>query len=194
MARKRHLASTARGFCGFCLMTLVTTGLLRSIRIIRGRKESISSGVLPSRQRFGSRALIRGRCPRLLKVVPSRHQSARGVLVMRLPSRHQSARGVLVMRLPSRHRSACGVLVMRLPILIGHDVTHSALLPGGQYTRGWGRSLSTRRRISLWLQGSLFCTANGSYFVLWLSVCQRQTRRAGRFSQASLLAWMNITT
>ena len=107
---------------------------------------------------------IRGRCPRLLKVVPSRHQSA------------------------------CGVLVMRLPILIGHDVTHSALLPGGQYTRGWGRSLSTRRRISLWLQGSLFCTANGSYFVLWLSVCQGQTRRVGRFSQASLLAWMNLPT
>ena len=53
--------------------------------------------------------LYRGRCPRLLIVVPSRHQSARGVLVMRLPS---------------RHRSACGVLVMRLPILIGHDVAH----------------------------------------------------------------------
>ena len=67
---------------------------------------------------------IRGRCPRLLKVVPSRHQSARGVLVMRLPSRHRSAGGVLVMRLPSRHQSAGGVLVMRLPILIGHDVTH----------------------------------------------------------------------
>ena len=25
----------------------------------------------------------------------------------------------------------------------------------------------TRRRILLWLQGSLFCTANGSYFVFW---------------------------
>ena len=36
---------------------------IRLIRLIRGRKESISSGVLPSRQRFGSRALIRGRCP-----------------------------------------------------------------------------------------------------------------------------------
>ena len=42
--------------------------------------------------------------------------------------------------------------------------------------------------------GEPFCTANGSYFVLWLSVCQGQTRRVGRFSQASLLAWMNITT
>ena len=39
MAHIRHLASTARGFCGFCLMTLVTTGLIRSIRIIRGRKK-----------------------------------------------------------------------------------------------------------------------------------------------------------
>ena len=27
--------------------------------------------------------------------------------------------------------------------------------------------LSTRRRISLWLQGSLFFTAKGSYFVFW---------------------------
>ena len=58
MARKRHLASSARGFCGFCLMTLVTTGLIRSIRIIRGRKESLSSGVLPSRQRYGGVAYI----------------------------------------------------------------------------------------------------------------------------------------
>ena len=41
--------------------------------------------------------------------------------------------------------------------------------------------------------GEPFCTANGSHFALWLSVCQRQTRRMGRFSQASLLAWMNIT-
>ena len=52
MARKRHLASTARGFCGFCLMTLVTTGLIRPIRLIRGGKGSLSSGVLPSRQRL----------------------------------------------------------------------------------------------------------------------------------------------
>ena len=52
MARKRHLASNARGLFGFCLMTLVTTRLFRSIRLIRGRKGSLSSGVLPSRQRF----------------------------------------------------------------------------------------------------------------------------------------------
>ena len=41
--------------------------------------------------------------------------------------------------------------------------------------------------------GEPFCIANGSNFALWLSVCQEQTRRVGRFSQASLLAWMNIT-
>ena len=35
-------------------------------------------------------------------------------------------------------------------------VTYMVLLPGGQYARGWGRSLPTRQRISLWLQGSLF--------------------------------------
>ena len=40
MARKRHLASSARGLLCFCLMTLVTTGLIRSIRLIRGRKET----------------------------------------------------------------------------------------------------------------------------------------------------------
>ena len=40
MARKRHLASTARGLLCFCLMTLVTTGLIRSIRLIRGKEET----------------------------------------------------------------------------------------------------------------------------------------------------------
>ena len=39
---------------------------------------SLSSGVLPSRQRFSGRVLIRGRCHRLLRVVPSRHRSACG--------------------------------------------------------------------------------------------------------------------
>ena len=34
---------------------------------------------------------------------------------------------------PSRHRSACGVLVIWIPIPTGHAATHSALLPGGQY-------------------------------------------------------------
>ena len=41
MARKRHLASTARGLLCFCLMTLVTTGLTRSIRPIRVRNKPI---------------------------------------------------------------------------------------------------------------------------------------------------------
>ena len=39
---------------------------------------SLSSGVLPSRQRLGGGSYIRGRCPWLLMVVPSRHQSACG--------------------------------------------------------------------------------------------------------------------
>ena len=39
MARKRHLASIVRGFLCFCLMALMTTGLIRSIRPIRGRKK-----------------------------------------------------------------------------------------------------------------------------------------------------------
>ena len=84
MARKRHLASTARGLLCFCLMAQIEVQevqevqwvqwvQIRPIRPIRGKK---SSGVLPSRQRLGDRCLVRGRCPRLLKVVPSRHQSA----------------------------------------------------------------------------------------------------------------------
>ena len=53
MARKRHLASTARGFCGFCLMTHMST-LMRSL----------SCGVLPSRQRLrGELSLSEGVAP-----------------------------------------------------------------------------------------------------------------------------------
>ena len=40
---------------------------------------NLSSGVLPSRQHLWWAIYIRGRCPRLLIVVPSRHQSAYGV-------------------------------------------------------------------------------------------------------------------
>ena len=72
-------------------------------------------------------------------------------------------------------------------------VPHSILLPGGQYARGRERSLSTRRRISLWLQGSLFCTANGSYFVLWLSVCQWADQTDGE-GQTGKLAYMTEHT
>ena len=56
MARKRHLASSARGFLMFLSYGL--TGPIRPIRLIRGRKESLSSGVLPSRQRYGGVAYI----------------------------------------------------------------------------------------------------------------------------------------
>ena len=43
-------------------------------------KMNLSCGVLPSRQHLWYAIYIRGRCPRLLIVVPSRHQSAYGVL------------------------------------------------------------------------------------------------------------------
>ena len=78
MARKRHLASSARGLLCFCLMTLVTTGLIRSIRLIRGRKESLSSGVLPSRQHLWYAIYTEGVAPGYYLVVPSRHRSACG--------------------------------------------------------------------------------------------------------------------
>ena len=52
MARKRHLASTARGFCGLCLMAQIEVQWVQwvQIRLIRGRKRDLSCGVLPSRQ------------------------------------------------------------------------------------------------------------------------------------------------
>ena len=62
-----------------------------------------------------------------------------------------------------------------------------------QYARGQGRSLHQAKDIVV-APWEPFCTANGSHFALWLSVCQGQTRRVRRFIQASLLAWMNITT
>ena len=78
MARKRHLVSTARGLFGFCLMTLVTTGLIHSIRLIRGRNKPILRRTA-LQAAFVVCYLYRGRCPRLLRVVPSRHQSASGL-------------------------------------------------------------------------------------------------------------------
>ena len=77
MARKRHFASSARGLLCFCLMTLVTAGLIRSIRLIRGRNRPILWRTA-LQAAFVVCYLYRGRCPRLLRVVPSRHRSACG--------------------------------------------------------------------------------------------------------------------
>ena len=44
MARKRHLASTARGFYCFCLAPSIHK-LIRSIRLIRGRKSQLIQDV-----------------------------------------------------------------------------------------------------------------------------------------------------
>ena len=65
MARKRHLASTARGLLCFCLMAQIEVQWvqirpIRPIRPIRGRK---SSGVLPSRQRLGGLSISEGVAP-----------------------------------------------------------------------------------------------------------------------------------
>ena len=51
MARKRHLASTARGFCGLCLMTQIEVQKVQEvqwvqIRPIRGRIEIHRTGFL----------------------------------------------------------------------------------------------------------------------------------------------------
>ena len=54
MARKRHLASSARGFYGLCLAPSIRK-LIRSIRLIRGRIESsftADTGVFPDASPF----------------------------------------------------------------------------------------------------------------------------------------------
>ena len=56
-----------------------------------------------------------------------------------------------------------------------------------------GSEASTSQRISLWLQGSLFCTAKGSYLVLWLSVCQWADQTDGE-GQTGKLAYMTEHT
>ena len=74
MARKRHLASTARGLFGFCLMAQIgvqeVQGVqkvqirsIRLIRLIRGRKKDPSCGVLPSRQRLRGAIYTEGVAP-----------------------------------------------------------------------------------------------------------------------------------
>ena len=78
MALKRHLASTARGLLGFCLTS--TTELIRSIRLIRGRTEEPILWRTALQAEASRWVLIRGRCPRLLMVVPSRQRSACGSL------------------------------------------------------------------------------------------------------------------
>ena len=70
-------------------------------------------------------------------------------------------------------------------------VPHSILLPGGQYARGQGRSLHQAKDIVV-APWEPFCTANGSYFALWLSVCQGQTRRMWRVRQGSSLTWLSM--
>ena len=44
-------------------------------------------------------------------------------------------------------------------------VLYTILCLEGSTPEDW--ELLTSQRISLWLQGSLFCTAKGSYFVFW---------------------------
>ena len=71
-ARKRHLASSARGFLCFCLMAQIEVQKVQEvqwvqwvqIRPIRGRKKDPSCGVLPSRQRLrGELSLSEGVAP-----------------------------------------------------------------------------------------------------------------------------------
>ena len=51
MARKRHLASTARGLCCFCLAPSIRK-LIHSIRLIRGKIEIQRTGAPLTRRRI----------------------------------------------------------------------------------------------------------------------------------------------
>ena len=74
MARKRHLASIARGLICFCLMAQIEVQeiqevqwiQIRPIRLIRGRKEEPILWRTAFQAAFVVCYLYRGRCPRLL--------------------------------------------------------------------------------------------------------------------------------
>ena len=117
MARKRHLASTARGLLCFCLMTLVTTGLIHSIRLIRGRNK-------PILRRTALQADVWW-CVMNPRAVP--------------PVTHGSA-----LQAPERMWGTCDVIAFQAPeCILGSgnvifhphrtDAIHNTLLPGGQY-------------------------------------------------------------
>ena len=78
MARKRHLASTARGLFGFCLMA--SQNIYSSYPWWKEEPILWRTALQAEASRW---VLIRGRCPRLLRVVPSRHQSACGILMLK---------------------------------------------------------------------------------------------------------------
>ena len=58
MACKRHLASSARGLFGFCLMASIHR-TIRCIRPIRGRKRKIARGQTPGSSKVTVRSLRR---------------------------------------------------------------------------------------------------------------------------------------
>ena len=111
MARKRHLASTARGFYGFCLMAQIEVQKvqkvqkvqIRPIRLIRGRKTSPCSGVLPSRQRLRGSYI-----PRALP--PVTHGSA-----FQAPERLWGTCDVIALQTLECVRGTCDVTIRNKP-------------------------------------------------------------------------------
>ena len=67
-------------------------------------------------------------------------------------------------------------------------VQHLILCLEGSTPEDGSEASPRSQRITLWLRWSLFCTANGSYFALWLSVSQqgRPDRWGGSDRQACL--------
>ena len=147
---KETSASTARGFYCFCLTTNIHEQI-RSICLIRGRKKSREQVFI-----YVYRLAIDAR--------PKRGD---GVTSRKYPSLLEDFQtGVASMTRKRHHASiARGFWCFCLAPSIRKLIRSIRLIRGRIQSKG--QELSTRRRISLWLQGSLFCTANGSYFVLW---------------------------
>ena len=107
-----------------------------------------------------SMSYIRGRCPRLLMVVPSRHRSAYRILVIWTP----------ILTGQMLHIALCCLEGSTLSNLVhrrrrcARIVLHSTLCLEGSTPEDGGGAYH-QAKISLWLQGSLFFTAIGSYFV-----------------------------
>ena len=121
-----------------------------------------------------SMGYVRGRCPRLLKVVPSRHRSACGRLVMWISilTGHDATYRTLLSILIGQmlHIALCCLEGSTLSNLVhrrrrcARIDLHTILCLEGSTPEDGGGAYH-QARISLWLQGSLFFTANGSYFV-----------------------------
>ena len=124
-----------------------------------------------------SMGYVRGRCPRLLKVVPSRHRSACGRLVMWISilTGHDATYRTLLSILIGQmlHIALCCLEGSTLSNLVhrrrrcARIGLHSILLPGGQYATGQGRSLHQAKDIVVAPGEPIFYCHRQLFCFLW---------------------------